>query len=149
MIEINKSCILFFQQALSQLGFDGCSAGLSIIVWAAFLKILTTPAYENSLKYPAQMEKAVQDVIEDQLKRNNPEAYTFENDHKEIDQTWTNPIKAQLAPHFYRFGVALPLFVVEAQALLQLVRERPEFQQPFGFIPQLSGPSQEFGLTWL
>ena len=65
MIEINKSCIIFFQEALSHIGFESSSAGLSIIIWAAFLKVLTTPAYENSLKYPAQMEKAVQDVIED------------------------------------------------------------------------------------
>lgn len=95
------------------------------------------------------MEKAVQDVIEDQLKRNNPDAYTFENDHKDTEQVWTNPIKAQLAPHLYKFGVALPLFIVEAKSLLQLVQERPEFQQPFWFIPQLSGPSQEFGITWM
>lgn len=65
-----------------QLGFNGCSAGLSIIIWAACLKVLTTPFYENSLKYPTQMEKAVQDVIEAQLKRNNPDKYTFESDQK-------------------------------------------------------------------
>ena len=60
------------------LGLTTGSAGLSIIIWAAVLKVLTTPMFENSLKYPAQMEKAVQDVIEAQLKRNNPDNYSYE-----------------------------------------------------------------------
>lgn len=62
---------------------------------------------------------------------------------------WTNPIKAQLAPIIYKFGVLLPLFYVEAQSLIQLIQEKPEFSQSFLWIPYLNGPSQEFGISWL
>lgn len=51
LITINKQGICFFQDALMHLGLNG-SAGLSIIIWAACLKVLTTPFYENALKYP-------------------------------------------------------------------------------------------------
>ena len=74
------------------------------------------------------MEKAVQDVIEDQLKRNNPDQYTYEKDHKDSPQMWANPIKAQLAPVIYKFGVTLPLFYIEAQSLIQLIQEKPGFR---------------------
>lgn len=73
LIDINKNGILYFEQQISHLGLHGSSAGLSIIIWAACLKILTSPIYETTLKYPTQMEKAVQDVIEAQLKRDNPD----------------------------------------------------------------------------
>lgn len=52
LIEVNKGCILAAQHALDYIGVHGSSAGLSIIVWAACLKVLTSPFYENSLKYP-------------------------------------------------------------------------------------------------
>jgi len=40
------------------------SAGLAIVLWAAFLKVVTTPLYYNALKYPLQMRKNVLDVTE-------------------------------------------------------------------------------------
>lgn len=98
------------------------------------------------------MEKAVQDVIEAQLKRSNPDEYTYETDLKgteEEPQMWTNPLKAQLAPLVYNVGVCLPLFYIEAQSLIQLIQERPEFKQSFLWIPQLDGPSREFGIAWM
>jgi hypothetical protein len=74
------------------------------------------------------MEKAVQDVIEAELKRSNPDQYTYEQDHKETPQLWTNPLKAQLAPLVHQFGVGLPLFYVEVQTLIQLIQDKPEFR---------------------
>lgn len=64
LVTVNKDCILFVEQLLNQIGISGCSVGLSIFIWAAFLKLLTTPLYEKTLKYPAEFEKAVQSVIE-------------------------------------------------------------------------------------
>lgn len=43
----------------------------------------------------------------------------------------------------------LPLFYIEAQSLIQLIQERPEFKQPFLWIPCLDGPSQELGIAWM
>lgn len=135
---------------LHQVGIDAGSVGLSIFIWAAFLKLLTSPLYEKTLKYPAEFEKAVQNVIEAQLKRDNPDAYTFENDQHVDPPQWTNPIKAQLAPIIYKLTAALPLFYIEAESFIQLVQERPEFRQPLLWIPCLDGPSQEIGsLSWL
>lgn len=54
-----------------------------------------------------------------------------------------------MAPVIYRFGVILPLFYIEAQSLIQLIQERPEFKQPFLWIPCLDGPSQELGIAWM
>lgn len=46
VVDINKDCILFVQQALSHAGLHGSSAGLAIAIWAACLKLLTAPFYE-------------------------------------------------------------------------------------------------------
>ena len=70
------------------------------------------------MKYPAQMEKAVQDVIEAQLKRDKPESYSYETDDQGPPQVWTNPLKAQLAPIVYRMGISLPLFFVQAESMM-------------------------------
>lgn len=54
LIDLNKQCILQLQDTLVQFGFQsGDSAGLSIISWAFILKLLSTPFYENAIKYPA------------------------------------------------------------------------------------------------
>ena len=68
------------ENMLNTVGVDGGNVGLSIFIWAAFLKLLTSPLYEKTLKYPAEFEKAVQNVIEAQLKRDNPEDYVLESD---------------------------------------------------------------------
>lgn len=44
----------------------GC-AGLSIVLWAALLKVLTTPVYENAVRYPLLLRKTVQDLTEIKL----------------------------------------------------------------------------------
>lgn len=67
MVNINKNCILSVLQQLHEVGIHNQSAGLAIIIWAATLKLLTSPFYENALKYPTQMEKAIQSVIETEL----------------------------------------------------------------------------------
>ena len=61
LIQINKDCILSVDQLLHSVGCgcDGSSVSLSIFIWAAFLKLLTSPLYEKTLKYPAEFEKAV------------------------------------------------------------------------------------------
>lgn len=60
LVELNKNCVLVLQDLLAQCGLEaGDSAGLSIIVWAFILKLLSTPFYENAVKYPAQFTQAV------------------------------------------------------------------------------------------
>ena len=64
---------------------------------------------------------------------------------------WTNPIKAQVTPLIYKFGITLPMFYIEAGSIIQLLKERPEFNQPFMSLPSLMGPMncQCFTLEWL
>ena len=52
LIELNKGGIVCVQELLNHLGIYGGSAGFSIIIWAACLKVLTSPMYEKALKYP-------------------------------------------------------------------------------------------------
>ena len=53
LIELNKACISLIDGVLDQTIGDpaGC-AGLSIFIWAAFIKVLTTPIYERTIKLP-------------------------------------------------------------------------------------------------
>lgn len=92
MIQVNKDCIIFAEQFMHQLtGLDGGSVGLAIFAWSALIHLFTYPLYEPTIKYPAEFEKAVQNVIEAQLKRSNPNEYTYENDKQEESANWTNP----------------------------------------------------------
>ena len=56
---------------------------------------------------------------------------------------------AQLSPIIYNFGISLPFFFIEAKSLIELARERPEFAEPFLWIPSLNGPTQDFGMSWV
>lgn len=67
MVNLNKNCILGVLQLIHQVGIFNDGAGLAIIFWAVILKLMTSPFYENALKYPTQMEKAIQSVIEAEL----------------------------------------------------------------------------------
>lgn len=58
-------------------------------------------------------------------------------------------MKAQIAPLIHQFGVMLPLFYIEVNSLIQLLQEKPEFRQPFLWVPCLDGPSLEFGFGWM
>lgn len=81
------------------------------------------------------MEKAVQNVIETQIKRSDPETFNEEDAAGNDSMMWSNPLMAQMAPMIYKFGISLPMFYVEAQSLMQLIQEKPEFKQPFLWIP--------------
>lgn len=52
IIDMNKNFILLAQDTIETAGIHNFSAGISMIVWAACLKVLTSPFYENALKYP-------------------------------------------------------------------------------------------------
>lgn len=52
LIDLNKGFILSVQSALEGAGVHDVSAGISMVVWAACLKLFTSPFYENALKYP-------------------------------------------------------------------------------------------------
>ena len=56
---------------------------------------------------------------------------------------------AQLAPFIYNFGISLPFFFIEAKSLIELARERPEFAEPFLWIPSLNGPTEDFAMNWV
>ena len=64
IIEFNKSFIILLEKTLHNGGMEYGSAGLAIVLWAAFLKIITTPLYYNTLKFPIQMRKNVLEVTE-------------------------------------------------------------------------------------
>lgn len=52
LIEFNKSFIILIEQTLHNGGMEHGSAGLAIVIWASILKLLTTPLYYNTLKFP-------------------------------------------------------------------------------------------------
>lgn len=60
-----------------------------------------------------------------------------------------NPLKAKISPAIYKYGITFPMFYIEAISIMQLLKERPEFNEPFMMLPSLTGPVQRFGFDWL
>lgn len=52
IIEFNKSFLLLIERSLHGGGMEAGSAGLAILIWTTVLKLLTTPLYYSTLKFP-------------------------------------------------------------------------------------------------
>lgn len=122
------------------------SAGVSILLYTVLLKVVTLPITNPATRTSAVLNLVApqREYIQAKFKDDEQKSNKLQRQlYAEVD---INPVSAIL-PIF----IQLPVFIALFRAVGQLAKTEPSFQQPFLFIPTLSGPAEvgRPSLDWL
>eukprot|EP00443_Scrippsiella_acuminata_P113656 CAMPEP_0115691610 /NCGR_PEP_ID=MMETSP0272-20121206/62745_1 /TAXON_ID=71861 /ORGANISM="Scrippsiella trochoidea, Strain CCMP3099" /LENGTH=411 /DNA_ID=CAMNT_0003131595 /DNA_START=246 /DNA_END=1480 /DNA_ORIENTATION=- len=122
------------------------SAGIAIVLYTVFLKVVTYPLTVPAARSTAIMQLISPQIEEINLKYKNDDEMKASLLRKLYYETGMNPLAA-LLPIF----IQLPIFVALFRAIGKLAGQDDHFKDPFLWIPSLSGPvaSGNPSLDWL
>jgi len=132
LVELLKSIVVGFDQILqNQIGIpESTSAGLALITFVGFLKLVELPFYATAVKNETKLRKELKKFTSEQIAKANTFDQMIENTNQNIAEKVmnegngkfgeTNPLNTFGFSIFYRFFINFLLFFSGYETIFQL-----------------------------